>query len=494
MATESAPSHAVSFGHERRQAHVRRVAAAAPLVAVVGLAAALRFSTLGRQSFWLDEAFTIEQLHHHFWHMLGTTLPRSEASPPLYFILAWPWARLTSFHEVGLRSLSAVFGTATVPVVYAVTRRWAGRPAALLAALVVAVNPFLLWYSQEARPYALLAFLAACSLWAAGAVVERASTRRVAVWALACVLLLATHYYSDFLVAAEGVWLLATVRPRGRIVIAAATFLAVGIGFLLLALRQSQTNSTAFITDVPLVQRIRETGSEFLLGRATGLAHAGAVTALLVAVIVLVVAVAKPPARRSALGAIALGAGVVVLALGAAVAGRDTFLYRYLIVAWIPLAVGISIALMGTRRASVGAAAAAVLLAAMIGADVQVSRHASVQRDDWRSALRDVPNNVPVIAFPDVEVSPLLVYRPQSHRLTTGAVTSRTVFFVGVSTTPLTVVPPKGFRLLQAVRVQHLTIAELRSSVPRTFSTADARRVIVYSGARRLTDAGALVR
>ena len=88
----------------------------------------------------------------------------SESNPPLYYVLAWGWAKAFGTGEVGLRSLSALFGAATVPLAYCIGAELANRRAGLIAAALVAVSPMLIWYSQEARSYALLVFFCAASL------------------------------------------------------------------------------------------------------------------------------------------------------------------------------------------------------------------------------------------------------------------------------------------------------------------------------------------
>src|SRR5437870_5379110 len=135
---------------------------AAVLAGLVLAGAALRFSTLDVQSFWLDEAYTATLLGHDFGGMLGA-LPNSESTPPLYYVLAWLWSKPFGTGEVGLRSLSALFGTLTIPVVYAAARELVSERAGLVAAALAAVNPYLVWFSQEARSYALLALLGALS-------------------------------------------------------------------------------------------------------------------------------------------------------------------------------------------------------------------------------------------------------------------------------------------------------------------------------------------
>ena len=75
------------------------------LAALIAAAAAIRFSTLDVQSYWDDEAATVSLVRLDFWKMLQT-IPKTESTPPLYYILAWVWARLFGTGEFALRSLS----------------------------------------------------------------------------------------------------------------------------------------------------------------------------------------------------------------------------------------------------------------------------------------------------------------------------------------------------------------------------------------------------
>ena len=120
------------------------------------LAAVLRFATLGVQSYHHDEIVTASRiLRDGFGHAMNA-VGFSESAPPLYYALAWAWTQVTGTGEFGLRSISALAGVATVPVVYLAALELRGRRAGLMAAALVAVNPMLLWYSQEARAYSLL--------------------------------------------------------------------------------------------------------------------------------------------------------------------------------------------------------------------------------------------------------------------------------------------------------------------------------------------------
>src|ERR1700750_718725 len=80
------------------------------LAGIVVLGAAIRFSTLDQESFWLEEATTWGIASHRLAHVLSPW-PKSEAPPPLYYVLLWLWSRVFGTGEVGLRSLSALCGT-----------------------------------------------------------------------------------------------------------------------------------------------------------------------------------------------------------------------------------------------------------------------------------------------------------------------------------------------------------------------------------------------
>src|SRR6202044_4007053 len=129
-----------------------------PLAAITILAAVLRLSTLDLQSFWYDEAFTpVHVLHPSLWATLRS-VTHTENTPPLWYVLEWADARLLGTGELALRLPSALAGIATVPVAWAIGRELEGRRgrgAAAVCAALVAVNPLFVWYSQEARAYAL---------------------------------------------------------------------------------------------------------------------------------------------------------------------------------------------------------------------------------------------------------------------------------------------------------------------------------------------------
>src|SRR5690348_10888179 len=123
------------------------VVVAVAIFTVVG--AILRCYRQGHQGFWFDEGNTALLVHFSPGKMLGL-IPQTESTPPLYYCLAWVWARVFGYGEVGLRSLSAVSGVLLVPVVYGAGARLVSRRAGLVACAIAACSPLLIWYSQEA--------------------------------------------------------------------------------------------------------------------------------------------------------------------------------------------------------------------------------------------------------------------------------------------------------------------------------------------------------
>jgi Dolichyl-phosphate-mannose-protein mannosyltransferase len=79
-------------------------------------------------------------------------VPHSEPTPPLYYVVAWFWSRIFGTDEAGLRSFSALIGTATVPATYAAARQFLSQRSAFVAAALVAVSPFSTGTRRERAP------------------------------------------------------------------------------------------------------------------------------------------------------------------------------------------------------------------------------------------------------------------------------------------------------------------------------------------------------
>jgi mannosyltransferase len=134
-------------------------AAVTALLAITLLAGVLRVHNLGRDSLWEDEAASVLYTHLPVHVLLIHNV--DPGNPPGYRLLLKGWIAICGTSEFAVRLPSALLGTATVPLVgllaWLLTRRTA---AALAAALLLALSPHHVYYSQEARAYALVVLLA----------------------------------------------------------------------------------------------------------------------------------------------------------------------------------------------------------------------------------------------------------------------------------------------------------------------------------------------
>ena len=383
-----------------------------PLAALIVLAAALRFPALGAQSFWHDEVFTARLVDGNFSD-LTDGIRHTESTPPLYYAIAWLADKVFGGGETGLRLASALFGTLLVPVAYAIGRELSSRRAGLIAAALVAVSPYLLWYSQEARSYALYALLSAASFLFFLRALERATPRTLAAWAVLSALAIATHYFAGFIVGIEAVWLLVACG-RSRAVLAAVGGVAATCAVLApLLLSQRSSGRVDWIEDTSLVTRATDTAKRFISGQygapVNALTAAAAVLFLCALVTLFVRAGERERARATVALAVALGSIAVPFVL--AIGGFDYFYDHYVIAALVPLlcvaAVGIAAA-PGRWALAGGAALCAVLASVAIAQQLDED----LQREDWRevSDLLGPPAGTRVIVADESASKPLEYY------------------------------------------------------------------------------------
>ncbi len=124
------------------------------LLAVTVVGGVLRFYRIGRNGFWLDEAFSVWMAEHPL-PALFSWLTAIDQHPPLYYTLLHGWL-LPGDEAAYVRMLSACLSTLTIPVLFLLVHRLAGVRAGLVAALILALSPFQVRFAQEARMYALL--------------------------------------------------------------------------------------------------------------------------------------------------------------------------------------------------------------------------------------------------------------------------------------------------------------------------------------------------
>ena len=182
------------------------------LWAIVGLGAVLRLVAIGHKSFWLDEIASVAIVRlpaTAFWPMLW----HEEGNMGLYYVLLRPWLHF-GVSEGSVRLLSALWGIASIPVLYALARRLVGQTASWLATLFFALNACAIVVSQEARGYSLLLLGVLISTYLLVRLVERPSFAMACAYGVVTGLVLYCHYFGLFVPAAHAISLVAL--PRGR--------------------------------------------------------------------------------------------------------------------------------------------------------------------------------------------------------------------------------------------------------------------------------------
>jgi uncharacterized membrane protein len=159
-----------------------------PAILILGIA--LRLWGLDAQSFTMDEITELEISRTSF----AGAITAADGLPPLYSVLLHAWLRVGGTPD-NARWLSLIIGVVTLPAMYRLGRQHGGQTVGIFSALLLAIAPLHVWYSQELRSYGLLVLLAVLSLWRFD--VARRSDRLLDwIWyALPTVAGFYTHYY-----------------------------------------------------------------------------------------------------------------------------------------------------------------------------------------------------------------------------------------------------------------------------------------------------------
>ena len=138
------------------------------ILLVIGLSIFLRFFLLDNQSLWYDEGMSLNNSDGASFSETFSLILGREAGDkyqPLYYLVLFTWRSLFGDTEFALRSLSALLGVGSVITIFFTTLRIYGKNHATWSSLIVAVSSFSIYYSQEARAYSLLIFLASLQLY-----------------------------------------------------------------------------------------------------------------------------------------------------------------------------------------------------------------------------------------------------------------------------------------------------------------------------------------
>jgi len=123
----------------------------------------------------------------------------SDTNPPLYYLLLYGWTRVLGTGDASLRLFSVLWSLACFPLIWSIATRLGGRGAAVATCILFAVSPFSVFYSTEGRMYSLLLLCSVSTAWLTLRIWDRGpGAGRFALWVLAGVAGLLTHYFFLF--------------------------------------------------------------------------------------------------------------------------------------------------------------------------------------------------------------------------------------------------------------------------------------------------------
>jgi O-antigen/teichoic acid export membrane protein len=178
----------------RARAAVQSVCRPVPLlVGFVSLAGLVTRFVVPR-GLWLDEATSVFEARMPFGQMI-TTLRTTDVHPPLYFSVLWVTIRFFGSGQLAVRLPSIIAGALVVPMLFFLGREVYGRRTGVMAAALGSLAPIMIWYSQEARMYALLMLFGVVALWAQVRIFRGGGRWVWVVYVLASAAMVWTQYF-----------------------------------------------------------------------------------------------------------------------------------------------------------------------------------------------------------------------------------------------------------------------------------------------------------
>lgn len=164
------------------------------------LAFILRLVNLN-QSFWLDEAAQVIESARPFSSQFNLV---ADFHPPLYHVLLHFWMIL-SHTENWIRLLSVILGTFCIFLIAYLLPKKGNITRSILAAFLLAISPYHIWYSQEARPYMLFVFLTLLTSFFL-------LRKKWIFYFISVIFLIYSLYFWPFVLIGQGMWILLKER------------------------------------------------------------------------------------------------------------------------------------------------------------------------------------------------------------------------------------------------------------------------------------------
>lgn len=174
------------------------------LITILFLASFFRLFQLGQKSLWLDEAFSINLSSHS----LKTIIQGEKNNPPLYHFLLHYWVKIFGKSEASTRLMSAIFSILTIFAIYKLGSELFNSKIAILSSFFLAICPFHIHYSQEARMYSLVVLLTIVSCYFFIKFLKESKKMALFLYFLFSLAAIYTHYFAFFIIAAQNIFII----------------------------------------------------------------------------------------------------------------------------------------------------------------------------------------------------------------------------------------------------------------------------------------------
>ncbi len=237
------------------------------LMVFVVILSAFYFS---RQSLRLDEAQSLWQTSRTPTKIL--TIVAQDVHVPLYHFILHFWQLFLGNSVVTGRILSLIFFILSIPALYFLGKRTFGKSAAIFAATLFAVSPFMNWYGNEIRMYSLLTLLTILSQYFFVGIYKTRESESWIGYFVVALFGIFTHYFFWFVILVQALFYLSyrNLFPKGsfkRFCIILVILLIVFSPWLIY--KQSLSGSAADTTPllvIPNTVNVFNTFSQFLFG------------------------------------------------------------------------------------------------------------------------------------------------------------------------------------------------------------------------------------
>ncbi len=366
----------------------------------------LRAFRLGHQELRGDETFGYFFSLNGLGRIVSGTLELREPHPVASYWIQHHWLDAAGHSEFALRFTSLFFGTLSIALIYALARRigLSGRASAL-AAWLLALSPYALWHSQDARMYSMSLALTLLSSALAIAFFRRPRFGTGAAYVLSSLLALHTHYFAAFVIVAQNAWVAWRAirgaktgrfwRPLRYWVAAQTALFALFLPWLIVA-RDTLTGYRGNGDSPGLLDALLRTARALTAGEMAPLPVRNA--AALTAAAILLLLIAGALRRRSDTGRdLAFAALLLVVPLAAtwlSSRGRPIFNERYLVAA-LPGLILLLAAAVDRRQPRPEREVAAALTGVLVILSLIASAHylfdpAYSKSRGWRELVREL--------------------------------------------------------------------------------------------------------